>query len=430
MKRIYTYFILLCAILITSCEGEIIDQYSLDRSIKVNANIINPTTRASNSSWSSGDFIGIYMKNANQELSDKSALEKNAKYTTNGDNKFKPASTASDIKFPADGERVDFIAYYPHSTISNTLHYTIDVSNQDSQEEIDLMYSDNAIGLNRNSNNVDLQFSHQLSKIMVDIKTKDGAPLKDVTASIKGINTKGKFSLIDKSISSSTKGNIKMKVNSKGDIAEAILIPTDNLAGVTLEITHGKFAYVYELNSSSKIKSFDSGYKYSYTMTLDPNSNNVSVVINPSSSINNWTEGPSENATLGKDSEIEETSGNGTKESPYSIDDARNKSGEKAVWVKGYIVGYYVGNTTKTFSRDLYDIDEVKTTSFALATSKGETDGNKTFPVALKLGKVRDALNLSDNPNNLDKEVVIKGNIDSYYGAIGFKESSDFELIN
>jgi hypothetical protein len=48
--------------------------------------------------------------------------------------------------------------------------------------------------------------------------------------------------------------------------------------------------------------------------------------------------------------------------------------------------------------------------------------------VFLPSGKVRDALNLVDNPELLGKKVCLKGDIvESYYGLVGLKNVEAFE---
>ena len=63
-----------------------------------------------------------------------------------------------------------------------------------------------------------------------------------------------------------------------------------------------------------------------------------------------------------------------------------------------------------------------KDTNIALAASATETDPAKTFPVSLSSGSVfREVLNLQTHPENLSEEILIKGDIDTYYGTVGMK---------
>ena len=204
--------IVLISLLVVSCEGDTINPSILDRNINVSAQITNSNFQSSGDEWTDGDAIGIYMIKSRKEFTESHILNKNEKYITTGNGVFKPADGVMDIKFPADGSKVDFIAYYPHTK--------------------------NSVELSTLSSKVDMVFDHQLSKVTANISTSDGSSLEDVRISIKGVDLKAKFSLVDKSIISSSKGIIRMNTNSKGDMAEAIVIPTANLSGITLEIVN------------------------------------------------------------------------------------------------------------------------------------------------------------------------------------------------
>ena len=435
MRKIYrSLFITLFSVMFLSCEGDILDPSALTKSITINASIDEDKGSTSNGEWESGDKIGVYMIKSTQLLSGTSILHNNEKFYTQGDGNFSPSNDANDIRFPESGAKVDFIAYYPYSaTISNKFEYIIDVTNQKDQSAIDLLYSDNATNKSVLTPDVDMLFTHQLSKITISISTLDNSPLENVRASIKGIDLKGKFSLVDKTITSSSKGNIRLSTSDKGDKAEAIVIPTQSLSGVAIEIVNGSYAYECKLDNLSTIDSFKPGITYAFDIKLDPENTVVSVVVNPSSSIKPWEELPPENVIIGKGDEIEDGDGTGdigSEYNPYTIEEAKNSTGEKQVWVKGYIVGYYKGNTVKTFSTDISSDVTIKETSIALAASPDETNGENTYPVFLKSGSLRDALNLNDNRDNIGKEVKIRGNIDKYYGTIGFKTTQEYKFID
>ena len=234
-----------------ACEGERIDFSIINRSIRVKACIDGVKTRASNDTWTEGDAIGIYMVTAGNKLAEESVRAKNAKYVTKGDGTFNPAAVSCDVKFPIDGTNVDFVAYYPYGTINAAFEYTVDVADQTDQSAIDLLYTDNTTDLNKNSPSVDFSFSHQLSKLVVHLKTIDGSALTNTAVTIKGVNTRGMFSLADKSQTTSAKGNIAMKMRDSGVSAEAIVLPVESLSGVTLEMINGEYGYVYDFNSSN-----------------------------------------------------------------------------------------------------------------------------------------------------------------------------------
>lgn len=115
-----------------------------------------------------------------------------------------------------------------------------------------------------------------------------------------------------------------------------------------------------------------------------------------------------------------EMTGNGTAESPYTVEDIK-KSGATGsnVFVKAYIVGFVPDKA----------IDDAKFTAegcevasnVLIAASADETSVDNVMPVQLPIGDVRNAINLKDNPANYKQEVVLCGNIEAYFGKTGLK---------
>lgn len=427
MKINYLLLFMMLSFLL-ACEGERIDFSIINRSVKVNAYIDGVKTRATNDSWSEGDAIGIYMITAGEALSAESVLAKNVKYITQGDASFSPSTIAHDMKFPMDGSNVDFIAYYPYGTIGTDFGYSLNVTDQSNQTAIDVMYSNNVFSKNSANPHIDLQFSHKLSKLVFNFTSIVAeTDLSGLEARLVDFNPRGKLLLTDGSITStSTKEDILLKVATDGKMGEAIVIPTLDLTNKKLIIEHGLNGYEYDFSTAENISNFDSGFKYTFNLTLDPTE---IVSVSAVATILPWSEGPTETAILNKKYDTYQLVGAGTQEDPYTIADARKLSPLNGVWVKGYIVGYY--NTAKfdSFLNDLSDPETVKDTSLAMAASPDETSGANTFPIQLPANAIRDALNLKTNPENLGTEVKIKGNIGTYYGTIGMPNVSGYEIV-
>ncbi len=405
-----------------SCEGEKIDYSILDKSIVVTAQVKRSKTRLMNDAWSPGDAIGIYMIRAGEALSQSSVEVSNAQYVTHeGESSFVPKNVANDVKFPYDGSSVDFISYYPYGTVNSKFEYSIDISDQTDQSAIDFVYSDNAKLLNKNSGTVGLTFTRQLTKIVLKINTIDASSLSDVNVTLIGSNTRGKFSLVDKSLTASTKKNIPMKVSDDGTTAEAILFPLDKLDELQFEITNGDYGYRYNLSSATNIQQLKAGYKYTYNLTLD-----TRMPIDVSATVSPWIDGAEESATVNKDFEVYKPEGDGTKENPYTIQDAQKIPSTRNVWIKGNIVGFYSGSSYTSF---VPGKENASASNIALAAAPAETVATKTVPVQLSITSVREALNLKDNPSLLGKSVLIKGDVEPYFGAPGLKNASEYELI-
>ncbi len=83
------------------------------------------------------------------------------------------------------------------------------------------------------------------------------------------------------------------------------------------------------------------------------------------------------------------------------------------VWVKGVIAGSYDNNGV---------------TASYVETNLALQSGDIVVPVQLPKGNVRDALNLVGNPENLNAEVALLGDIMQYFSVAGLKNVTDYVL--
>ena len=128
------------------------------------------------------------------------------------------------------------------------------------------------------------------------------------------------------------------------------------------------------------------------------------------------------------------TGGDGSKTSPYSVAEGISKQGgADTLWVKGYIIAAVKSGVTSIQGTD--DIEFAapftSSTNVLIADSKTETDYSKCLVVNLPSGKpLRGEVNLLDNPENLGKELLVKGKLRAYFGLPGIRDNqgSDFEL--
>ncbi len=107
-----------------------------------------------------------------------------------------------------------------------------------------------------------------------------------------------------------------------------------------------------------------------------------------------------------------------------SVNPERNES-----WVTGYIVGVVnteVGNVLNERCAQ-FDGPFTVNTNLLIALSDTVKNWEECATVQLPSGSVRKALNLVDNPDNLGKQVTIKGETGTKYcGAYGIRSASDF----
>lgn len=113
----------------------------------------------------------------------------------------------------------------------------------------------------------------------------------------------------------------------------------------------------------------------------------------------------------------------GTKEKPYTVANVQAGATGTGVWVKGYIVGWIDGKTLADGAK--FNADGVTVSSnVMLADAADAATTAKIIPVQLPSGEIRKAVNLQDNPANYKKEVLLKGNLEAYFGVPGLKEVS------
>lgn len=420
-KKLLFFCSLICFV-IASCEGDTPIPPGAGEKVQLSAAIEGLQTRASGSTWDKGDAIGVYMKKSGEALGP-SAIVQNTKYETTGTSTFLPAKGATTITFPLDGSNVDFIGYYPYKEDIANFIYPIDLSDQSVQSNIDFLYSDNAEGFRFDNPEVNMLFSHQLSKILLIIEHEFMPDLSGIEVIITNVGTRANFNLTDGTLSvPSATGNIACMVASGGATAEAILLPTSSLAGIELWFVLDDETFKYPLSSVPEIQSFDKSTRYTYNVYLDSDRTPAVTV----GTISNWIEGPSTNATVPTTNENPPIIP-GSKRSPYTVIQAQEYQGKAGVWVEGYIVGYFSSSSMNSFSTDLSG--DVSQSNLALADNQGETDLARIIPVMLGTGSARNALNLRGNPDNFDKKVKIRGDLGTYFSAPGLRDINAYEFI-
>lgn len=254
-------------------------------------------TNAVDNSWSANDNIGVFMKTGTG-LSN--VVSANKTYSTPGDGTFAPAATDQTLYYPADGSSVDFIAYYPYKQNLTANKYIVDVSNQSSLAAIDLLYTNNAVGLNKNNSNANLIFTHQLSKVEFTVRNGNGvADLNGLAVNILALKTGAEFDLATGSLTAQDPtASITLKTSAKSGatLAEAILIPTTNETGTQVVFSLGTKTFTWKLPTNTK---FEKGKKYTYDIELTTSGNgNNGTAISASSTITNWTDVPSGSYSL------------------------------------------------------------------------------------------------------------------------------------
>lgn len=292
MKNIFQKSLTLAAMLslvLFSCQKENAFE-SASEAVHFTSSI--SATRASGTTWTAKDSIGIYMyKNGTSELMNSVA---NFPYLTLlGDGVFKPADSTKVIYYPLQNDWVDFTAYSPYKKGIVDQKYPLDVTDQSTQqtrEKSDFMLARlNTVRKSAEAKN--LTFTHELSKIKLNISaggTLTTADLKGLSIGLSGSKLKATYDMTPGvanpiSFGSETNTVLNVPVNTDGTFAECMLIPqTCSALTLTFSLPLSSTKYVAQISSIT----LEKGKQYTYNVLLTP-----AVVSLTANSITDWTAG-------------------------------------------------------------------------------------------------------------------------------------------
>ena len=320
MKKLFNLLLISALVLgfTVSCSSDDEHDYGYGKKNELNAQFradVASTTRVTGNNWDMEDAIGIYAIKEGQALDKANVVNGtdgagNSKYTTvneGASSDFSPATDQDIITFDKGGAKLDFIAYYPYTATVTDYKLAIDVSNQSKLAAIDVLYSNNAKAHDRDTKDVPLQFTHQLTQLVLEISSDDAtADLTNLKVTIDGLNPTGSLSLADGVVAiegTTTKEmNLTATKTDKGAIMNAIVIPTQDMQNTS---------FVFDLNGE-KYKAWtpetlvlESGKRVTYTLTL---TSDGSVIASVKGNITDWVDVPGGDGILTPE---EETPGEG-----------------------------------------------------------------------------------------------------------------------
>lgn len=112
--------------------------------------------------------------------------------------------------------------------------------------------------------------------------------------------------------------------------------------------------------------------------------------------------------------------GDGTKDNPYNVTAALSKTSSEPCFTTGYIVGCIEGKSISSGAK-FTNKNITGNTNILIAASPDETNIGNCLPVQLPYGKVREGVNLVQNPDNYKKVVLLYGTLQKYFGVPGIK---------
>lgn len=291
-----------CTLVLGSCnkDAERVPAGMDDGRVSFRTADIKPmTTRVSGAAWDNGDRVGIYMKKTGSALRAENIVEggDNQEYCASAGGAL--AAVGNPLYYPLNGEKVDFVAYYPY--VASVAGYAFEAdfaTKQASPQQIDLLYSDNASNKDANNPSVALSFSHQFARLTM--KMVKGVGVKDLDFSgmaiaIKGLPGKVSFDLGTGAITSQGIADILPRTVTAGGLYDAIVAPGE-AADRKVEFELDGTTYIWEIPADLTLTA---GKNHRYNVTVNKIST-ISIEV-AEAGIEDWTTaGPAEDATISK----------------------------------------------------------------------------------------------------------------------------------
>ena len=438
---------------LTSCESEEVSSRHVEnnKAATFTSTISNPLkelshTRAAGTTWHAGDQIGIYAIESLQELSDESIYNNysNHKYINQAAGEVANFNAVGDeILFPHTDQKIDFIAYYPYTTDITNFTFPVDVSVQEPQSNIDIMYATAKEHSSENPN-VELKFSHMLSQLQLKLTSNEEVSLQDALVTIKNAHTNAIFNMADGTITTDTIiKTVTPIIVFDSEIneltAKAILLPGQDLSNINIEVQLNN-GYIYNWTPTQYTLTPQTTRVYKFNITKED-----VELIHSGSTINDWELDtdetvhnlkPTPNDSSGNpedpDSTDPEATDKGTEANPYTVSEAIAATSGYA-WVEGYILGYATkeGTTDRVINTDPNQPNSE--TNIVLTDDITVVEPELIFPIILNSSNPESphyiALNLKDNYHLIGQKVRIYCNISYYRGGVGGIDISDYSII-
>lgn len=190
MKKAFLFAALTATLTLASCSSENDSPVTPGSSDapRFSATIGGPQSRAFDTTWESGDAIGISCLTRGKTYT-------NVVYFTTGDGNFTVVTPGTEIYYQ-DNNEVTFTAYYPFT--ANPAACGTDTWNQANQKSFDYLWAQ-ATG-KKASPNVAFSFAHKMAKVNITIRKGADVSFDEVKAavlSLEGFKHEGSFNVVD-----------------------------------------------------------------------------------------------------------------------------------------------------------------------------------------------------------------------------------------
>lgn len=256
----------------------------------------NLVTRATETSWESGDRVGI--------TCGKDQMNVEYQYSPDNTGLFNAVNGKIEDIWVLGTQTYDVLAYYPFTGTSGTEPVAVEVNtgtevqtNKETRKQIDFLYATG--GATSQQPNGQLSFRHVMSRIKLTFTPGEGVTLSDITCYLIGLKQEGTFNPVTGIAAVSTAETVKpediiwdgdRKVGADGNYTiEAILLPQVVSEKVWIQAGMGGNYYEATFTNLTELKP---GYSYNYTVEVNKyEDNEYTLKITQATEIVGWTTG-------------------------------------------------------------------------------------------------------------------------------------------
>lgn len=261
-KNFMLGFGLAAVALLAACSDE--DEFNKGSNAEGITFTSSVSTRATDTSFSPDDQIGISM------AVEGNIVAANALYKTEDATNFTSDSPLT-YGSASGAASVGFFGVYPYSAnVSGGVYsFTLSADAGTPLTNNDIMYA-NTPGIQVNTRNVPLDFSHKLAKIVMKLTDAGGSPVVGANLTITNQSVAGTLNLLDGTVAATDAPSTTLPFAANGDVSgeyQVIVMPSEAVQGRCITIENGGTAYTCPLDQEM----FDTGKKYTFTVTLNAN---------------------------------------------------------------------------------------------------------------------------------------------------------------
>ena len=278
------------ALTLTACSNDDENLNGGPVAAQVTAGIGRVQTRASGTTWDSGDAIGISTTSQSQ------TSYVNMKYTTGGDGNFTHAAElggeASGIFFQDADETVTFCAYYPYDEDSNEgsrpgeegIITDVTTTDQTRQSTFDFLFATGATASKsqptvsfNNTVKENTSFTHRMSRLVLNFIAGPDVNLADLSKyTLSGLSMTGSFDTAT-GTAYATGAASDLTMDATGITSSSLILFPQTVTEATLKVVLGGQNYTAALTfpKANAVQGLESGYSYIYNVTIGDNSENT-----------------------------------------------------------------------------------------------------------------------------------------------------------